>query len=53
MCPIREGQKGEDFVDLFVLIFKDAPNRKLHARANLHAISCCSFDEVPITLPDG
>jgi hypothetical protein len=53
MRPIREGQKREDFVDLFVLIFKDAPNGKLHARANLHVISCCSFDEVSITLPDG
>jgi hypothetical protein len=53
MCPIREGQKREDFVNLFVLVFKDAPNRELHARANLHVISCCGFDEVSITLPDG
>lgn len=53
MCPIREGQKWKDFVNLFILIFKDAPNRKLHARANLQVISRWSFDEVSVTLPDG
>ncbi len=46
MCPIREGQEWEDFVNLFVLVFKDAPNRKLYARANLHVMSCCGFEKV-------
>jgi hypothetical protein len=46
MCTIGEGQKREDLVYLLVLVFKDAPNRKLYARANLHVISCCSYDKV-------
>ncbi len=46
MCTIREGQKWEDFVNLLVLVFKDGPNRKLYARANLHVISCCNYDKV-------
>lgn len=45
MGAIREGQKREDLVNLFVLIVKDVPNRKLHARTNLHVISYCCFDK--------
>jgi hypothetical protein len=53
MRPIRERQKREDFVDLLILILKDASNGKLYARANLHFLSCCCFDNGLKTLPDG
>jgi hypothetical protein len=53
MCPIREGQKREDFVNLLVLVLKDASNRKLYPRANLHVLSCCGFDNISKTIPGG
>ena len=52
MCPIRESQKREDLINLLI-VFKDASNRKLYARANLQVLSCCCFEKVSKTLPDG
>jgi hypothetical protein len=43
MCPIRKGQKREDFVNLLILVLEDVSNRKLYARSNLQVLSCCGF----------
>ena len=44
MCPIWESQKWEDFVN-FLIIFEDASDRKLYARANLQVLSCYCFEK--------
>lgn len=41
MCPIRKGQKRENFVNLLILILEDVSNRKLYTRSNLQVLSCC------------